>query len=47
MTPGTTYLKKIQNKEFDKAIGEELNWTNGKGISMGETVEMINKHLKR
>ncbi|REG96048.1 biosynthetic-type acetolactate synthase large subunit [Flavobacterium aquicola] len=32
--------------EFDSVINEELNPTNGKGISMGETMEMINKHSK-
>ncbi|MEP7095167.1 MAG: biosynthetic-type acetolactate synthase large subunit, partial [Flavobacterium sp.] len=30
--------------ELDKVINEELAPTNGKGISMGETIEMINKH---
>ena len=30
--------------ELDQVINEELNPTNGKGISMGETIEMINKH---
>ncbi|MWB93927.1 biosynthetic-type acetolactate synthase large subunit [Flavobacterium sp. GA093] len=38
---------KIKDKiEFDSVIKEELNPTNGKGISMGETMEMINKHSK-
>ena len=32
--------------ELDQVINEELNPTNGKGISMGETIEMINKHSK-
>ncbi|MBK0368425.1 biosynthetic-type acetolactate synthase large subunit [Flavobacterium agrisoli] len=32
--------------EYDAVIKEELNPTNGKGISMGETIEMINKHSK-
>ncbi|HQE34084.1 MAG TPA: biosynthetic-type acetolactate synthase large subunit [Flavobacterium alvei] len=32
--------------EFDAVINEELIPTNGKGISMGETIEMINKHSK-
>jgi acetolactate synthase I/II/III large subunit len=30
--------------ELDKVINEELKPTNNKGISMGETIEMINKH---
>ncbi|TRX42928.1 biosynthetic-type acetolactate synthase large subunit [Flavobacterium restrictum] len=30
--------------ELDAVINEELAPTNGKGISMGETIEMINKH---
>ena len=30
--------------ELDQVINEELKPTNGKGISMGETIEMINKH---
>jgi acetolactate synthase I/II/III large subunit len=30
--------------ELDQVINEELNPTNNKGISMGETIEMINKH---
>ncbi|CAM4013705.1 MULTISPECIES: biosynthetic-type acetolactate synthase large subunit [Flavobacterium] len=32
--------------ELDQVINEELAPTNGKGISMGETIEMINKHSK-
>lgn len=32
--------------ELDQVINEELKPTNGKGISMGETIEMINKHSK-
>ncbi|WP_281298978.1 biosynthetic-type acetolactate synthase large subunit [Flavobacterium limnophilum] len=32
--------------ELDAVINEELKPTNGKGISMGETIEMINKHSK-
>ncbi|WP_310381083.1 biosynthetic-type acetolactate synthase large subunit [Flavobacterium sp.] len=32
--------------ELDKVIIEELNPTNNKGISMGETIEMINKYSK-
>ena len=32
--------------EFDAVINEELAPTNGKGISMGETMEMINKYSK-
>lgn len=32
--------------EFDAVINEELTPTNGKGISMGETMEMINKYSK-
>ncbi|WP_432221520.1 biosynthetic-type acetolactate synthase large subunit [Flavobacterium sp. TMP13] len=32
--------------EFEAVIDEELKPTNGKGISMGEAVEMINKHSK-
>ncbi|PJJ07908.1 acetolactate synthase large subunit [Flavobacterium sp. 1] len=32
--------------ELDAVINEELAPTNGKGISMGETMEMINKHSK-
>ena len=32
--------------ELDAVITEELNPTNNKGISMGETIEMINKHSK-
>jgi acetolactate synthase I/II/III large subunit len=30
--------------ELDKVINEELKPSNNKGISMGETIEMINKH---
>jgi acetolactate synthase-1/2/3 large subunit len=32
--------------ELEAVIDEELAPTNGKGISMGETIEMINKHSK-
>jgi acetolactate synthase-1/2/3 large subunit len=32
--------------ELQTVIDEELAPTNGKGISMGETIEMINKHSK-
>ncbi|WP_281638320.1 biosynthetic-type acetolactate synthase large subunit [Flavobacterium marginilacus] len=32
--------------ELDAVIKEELSPSNGKGISMGETMEMINKHSK-
>jgi acetolactate synthase-1/2/3 large subunit len=32
--------------ELEAVINEELAPTNGKGISMGETIEMINKHSK-
>ncbi|MES2239098.1 MAG: biosynthetic-type acetolactate synthase large subunit [Bacteroidota bacterium] len=32
--------------ELGAVINEELAPTNGKGISMGETIEMINKHSK-
>jgi acetolactate synthase-1/2/3 large subunit len=32
--------------ELEAVIDEELTPTNGKGISMGETIEMINKHSK-
>ena len=32
--------------ECEAVIDEELKPTNGKGISMGETIEMINKHSK-
>ncbi|MCK8142701.1 biosynthetic-type acetolactate synthase large subunit [Flavobacterium sp. I-SCBP12n] len=32
--------------ELDQVINEELKPTNDKGISMGETIEMINKHSK-
>ena len=32
--------------ELEAVINEELNPTNNKGISMGETIEMINKHSK-
>ena len=32
--------------ELEAVINEELKPTNGKGISMGETIEMINKHSK-
>ncbi|MFT5251384.1 MAG: acetolactate synthase-1/2/3 large subunit [Flavobacteriales bacterium] len=32
--------------ELEQVINEELKPTNNKGISMGETIEMINKHSK-
>lgn len=32
--------------ELESVINEELQPTNNKGISMGETIEMINKHSK-
>lgn len=37
-------FKDLYKIECDKVINEELAPTNGKGISMGETIEMINKH---
>lgn len=39
-------FKELYKIECDKVINEELAPTNGKGISMGETIEMINKHSK-
>ena len=39
-------FKKYYQIELDAVINEELKPTNGKGISMGETIEMINKHSK-
>ncbi|PKB18578.1 biosynthetic-type acetolactate synthase large subunit [Flavobacterium sp. 5] len=39
-------FKKKYEIELDAVINEELAPTNGKGISMGETIEMINKHSK-
>src|SRR6187551_3291694 len=39
-------FKEMYKVEFDAVIDEELTPTNGKGISMGETMEMINKHSK-
>ncbi|WP_348797137.1 biosynthetic-type acetolactate synthase large subunit [Flavobacterium adhaerens] len=39
-------FKEKYKVEFDAVINEELTPTNGKGISMGETIEMINKHSK-
>ena len=39
-------FKEKYDIELDQVINEELNPTNGKGISMGETIEMINKHSK-
>jgi acetolactate synthase-1/2/3 large subunit len=39
-------FKEKQKIEFESVIKEELNPTNNKGISMGETIEMINKHSK-
>jgi acetolactate synthase-1/2/3 large subunit len=40
---GIMNLKKIQKIELEQVINEELKPTNNKGISMGETIEMINK----
>lgn len=37
-------FKDLYKIECEKVIDEELAPTNGKGISMGETIEMINKH---
>lgn len=37
-------FKRLYKIECEKVINEELAPTNGKGISMGETIEMINKH---
>ena len=37
-------FKELYKIECEKVIDEELAPTNGKGISMGETIEMINKH---
>lgn len=37
-------FKELHKIEVESVINEELNPTNGKGISMGETMEMINKH---
>jgi acetolactate synthase I/II/III large subunit len=37
-------FKKKYDIELEAVINEELAPTNGKGISMGETIEMINKH---
>jgi acetolactate synthase-1/2/3 large subunit len=39
---GIMNLKK--NTKLEQVINEELKPTNNKGISMGETIEMINKH---
>ena len=39
-------FKKYYQIELDAVINEELKPTNGKGISMGETIEMINKYSK-
>ena len=39
-------FKKKYEIELEAVINEELKPTNGKGISMGETIEMINKHSK-
>jgi len=39
-------FKELYKIELESVINEELNPTNGKGISMGETIEMINKHSK-
>jgi acetolactate synthase-1/2/3 large subunit len=37
-------FKDLYQIECEKVIDEELAPTDGKGISMGETIEMINKH---
>ena len=37
-------FKEMYKIELDSVINEELKPTNNKGISMGETIEMINKH---
>ncbi|HSD07715.1 biosynthetic-type acetolactate synthase large subunit [Flavobacterium sp.] len=39
-------FKEKYKVEFDAVINEELKPNEGKGISMGETMEMINKHSK-
>ncbi|UFH45748.1 biosynthetic-type acetolactate synthase large subunit [Flavobacterium galactosidilyticum] len=39
-------FKEKYETELAQVINEELAPTNGKGISMGETIEMINKHSK-
>lgn len=39
-------FKELYKIELESVINEELNPTNDKGISMGETIEMINKHSK-
>ena len=39
-------FKKKYEIELQTVINEELTPTNNKGISMGETIEMINKHSK-
>src|SRR6478609_4518805 len=39
-------FKEMYKIELDAVIDEELAPTNGKGISMGETMEMINKYSK-
>lgn len=39
-------FKEKYKVECEAVIDEELAPTNGKGISMGETIEMINKHSK-
>jgi acetolactate synthase I/II/III large subunit len=39
-------FKEYYKIELDAVINEELAPTNDKGISMGETIEMINKHSK-
>ncbi len=39
-------FKEYYKIELDAVINEELAPTNNKGISMGETIEMINKHSK-
>jgi acetolactate synthase-1/2/3 large subunit len=39
-------FKELYKIELESVINEELKPTNDKGISMGETIEMINKHSK-
>jgi acetolactate synthase-1/2/3 large subunit len=39
-------FKELYKIELESVINEELKPTNNKGISMGETIEMINKHSK-
>jgi acetolactate synthase-1/2/3 large subunit len=39
-------FKELYKIELESVINEELKPTDNKGISMGETIEMINKHSK-